>query len=74
MGIGSGKITRENVVDAGGDLSQSVEVAAVAHCLWKEKEIHQQKVHKSAFDLIKKLDPVGSTVRYEMMKLCAGSV
>ena len=36
MGIGSGKITRENVVDAGGDLSQSVEVAAVAHCLCKE--------------------------------------
>ena len=23
---------------------------------------------------LKKLDPVGSTVRYEMMKLCTGSV
>ena len=26
------------------------------------------------FGLAKKLDPVGSTVRYEMMKLCTGSV
>ena len=24
--------------------------------------------------LVSKLDPVGSTVRYEMMKLCTGSV
>ena len=59
MELGSGKITRENVVDAGGDLGQSVEVAAVAHCLCKEKEIisfleiHQQKEHKLAFELIK---------------------
>ena len=25
-------------------------------------------------ELIRQLDPVGSTVRYEMMKLCTGSV
>ena len=43
MGIGSGKITRENVVDAGGDLSQSVEVATVAHCLCEEKNFNSKK-------------------------------
>ena len=26
------------------------------------------------FEILLKLDPVGSTVRYEMMKLCTGSV
>ena len=60
--LGPGNITRENVVDAGGDLGQSVEVATVAHCLCKEKEIisfleiHQQKEHKLAFDLIQETD------------------
>ena len=34
---------------------------------WKFKMIKNIRI-------IKKLDPVGSTVRYEMMKLCAGSV
>ena len=29
--------------------------------------------HDNSFQ-IEKLDPVGSTVRYEMMKLCTGSV
>ena len=31
--------------------------------------LHNVKIHKR-----EKLDPVGSTVRYEMMKLCTGSV
>ena len=30
--------------------------------------------HKEFFSPTQKLDPVGSTVRYEMMKLCTGSV
>ena len=30
--------------------------------------------HTSWMGWLLKLDPVGSTVRYEMMKLCAGSV
>ena len=29
---------------------------------------------KVTFQISTKLDPVGSTVRYEMMKLCTGSV
>ena len=32
---------------------------------------HQDKVE---VQVVVKLDPVGSTVRYEMMKLCTGSV
>ena len=50
MGIGSGKITRENVVDAGGDLSQSVEVAAVAHCLCKETSQELRMLSRSLSD------------------------
>ena len=44
--LGPGNITRENVVDAGGDLGQSVEVAAVAHCLFKEKKFNSNKNKK----------------------------
>ena len=34
-----------------------------------------QKTSQQGWDeKLKKLDPVGSTVRYEMMKLCTGSV
>ena len=37
-------------------------VAIIDEIVWK------------AFWKLKKIDPVGSTVRYEMMKLCTGSV
>ena len=38
------------------------------------QEFAQQEIVVFGSDNIVKLDPVGSTVRYEMMKLCTGSV
>ena len=32
------------------------------------------RLHVNPFKKVSELDPVGSTVRYEMMKLCTGSV
>ena len=42
-----------------------------------ESDFELDKVDSSGFSIkegVKELDPVGSTVRYEMMKLCTWSV
>ena len=72
--LGSSNITRENVVDAGGDLGQSVEVAAVAHCLCEEKNFNSKKKKMLAFELIKKqrnryLRPKHQGKNYTLLKI-----
>ena len=43
------------------------------HSIWKIQQNFEQGKRKE-FKVYLKLDPVGSTVRYEMRKLCTGSV
>ena len=47
--------------------------ASLAVRKWRENEITKKRWRENE-EMERKLDPVGSTVRYEMMKLCTGSV
>ena len=62
-GVRSGRSSRTNWQGGEGKANKiPVEVEVLCNCFFL-------KVQKQL-----KLDPVGSTVRYEMMKLCTGSV
>ena len=41
---------------------------------WSRNSLGKVQNTNMKNEIQKKLDPVGSTVRYEMMKLCTGSV
>ena len=41
---------------------------------WAEGKLEYLWCYQASYDIKQRLDPVGSTVRYEMMKLCTGSV
>ena len=47
--------------------------ASLAVRKWRENEITKKRWRENE-EMERKLDPVSSTVRYEMMKLCTGSV
>ena len=51
----------------------TISICDIQHWIGKHK-LHLKTNFSYENDKVSELDPVGSTVRYEMMKLCTGSV
>ena len=58
-------------------LGKDFQIAFFFHIVSRGRFYHSEslkKILKKVLKKVLKLDPVGSTVRYEMMKLCSGPV